>query len=400
MKDKNWIKGWTLVVCSFVVVFAFSTVDHAISPLVEWLQAFFGVAAVNILWLISSCTAGIVAGLFLGPQFIKSVRISRAVWLSLIMMSGGVWAFVATPSFALSLAVRFIFGLGAGLFSTVLWWLAYESIDRRFYTPMITVLTAARPMAVAAGVPLVMYGGQYISWRWSFAAMGVLIAVFCVAFMWASPKDEAPKNPFTPGALLQRYKSAWHTPKLKTFFAAMFINRLCYFGFYSMLGLWFIGYYRLNTLEIARPLMAIGICETLINFVVPFLLKIGPKKLFYMSVLGNAAAFAIFAWGILPLWWTIAFIGLFAMTDRVYNMLLLLFIPQVFAESKDRTTIGSLVTLVSWAALMVVSWLEGALLNVVGLNGTAGFLLVALAAGIGLYLRVLNQTVFMPLKKV
>ncbi len=394
MKDKALIKGWTLVVSSFAVVFAFSTVDHAISPLVEWLQEFFGVAAVNILWLISSCTAGIVVGLFVGPQFIKSVRISRAVWLSLLMMAGGVWAFVATPSFALSLAVRFVFGLGAGLFSTVLWWLAYESIDRRFYTPMITVLTAARPMAVAAGVPLVMYGGQYISWRWSFAALGVITVLFCLAFLWASPTDNAVKHPFTPKALLQRYRAAWNTPRLKTFFSAMFINRLCYFGFYSMLGLWFIGYYDLKTVEIARPLMAIGICETLINFVVPFLLKVGAKKLFYVSVLGNAAAFAVFAWGVLPLWWAIVFIGLFAMTDRIYNMLLLLFIPKVFDSSKDRTTIGSLVTLVSWAALMAVSWLEGALLNVVGLNGTAAFLLVALIAGTALYIKVLKRTVF------
>lgn len=115
-----------------------------------------------------------------------------------------------------------------------------------------------------------------------------------------------------------------------------------------------------------------------------------------MSIVGNAAAFAVFAWGILPLWWTIAFIGLFAMTDRVYNMLLLLFIPQVFADSKDRTTIGSLVTLVSWGALMAVSWLEGALLHQVGLHWTAGFLLVALVAGTVLYVRVLKESVFVP----
>ncbi len=394
MKNETDVKGWTLVTASFAVVFAFSTVDHAISPLVAWLRAFFGVVAERVLWQISSCTAGIVLGLFVGPQALKSVRASRVVWGSLLMMTGGVLAFVSAPSFVLSLAVRFVFGLGAGLFSTVLWWLAYEAVDRRFYTPMITVLTAARPMAVAAGVPLVLYGGQFFSWRWSFAALGVMTAVFCLAFLWAAPADTRAKTRFTPRALAGTYAAALRTPGLKTFFAAMFVNRLCYFGFYSMLGIWFIRHYQLSTLEIARPLMAIGICETLINFVVPFLMKIGPKKLFYLSAVCNTAAFAAFAWGTLPLWWSIGFMGLFALTDRVYNMLLLIFIPKVFETSKDRTTIGSLVTLVSWTSLMLVSWAEGAFLDAAGLTWTACALLAALAAGLWMYLRVLKRTVF------
>jgi len=393
------IKGWTLVVASFVVVFAFSTVDHAISPLVEWLSVFFGTGAERTLWLISSCTAGIVLGLFVGPQCLKTVPVSRVLWGSLVMMAGGIWAFVSVPYFAVSLAIRFLFGLGAGLFSTLLWWLTFEAIQKRFYIPMITVLTAARPMAVAAGVPLVLYGGTRLNWRISFAVMGVLIALFCLLFVCAMPADNKEKSSFTLKAFLRTYQTAWHTPHLPVFFTAMFINRFCYFGFYSMLGLWFIGHYHLSTVELARPLMAIGICETVINFIVPVLMKIGQKKLFYLSLIFNTLFFGIFAWGMLPLWVAIVFIGLFAMTDRIYNMLLLVFIPNIFSTSKDRTTIGSLVTLVSWTSLMLISWIEGSFLQYIGLQTMSALLLICLIGGFVLYVRMLRKTVFSVLQR-
>lgn len=399
MNKTDYIKGWTLVAASFVVVFAFSTIDHAISPLVEWLGAFFGTGPERTLWLISTCTAGIVLGLFIGPQCLKTTSVSRVLWTSLVMMAGGIWAFVSVPCFAASLVIRFIFGLGAGLFSTILWWLTFEAIHKRFYIPMITVLAAARPMAVAAGVPLVLYGGTHLNWRISFAIMGVLIVLFCVLFAWAQPSDRKEKLPFTLKALAATYITAWKTPYLPAFFTAMFINRFCYFGFYSMLGLWFIGHYHLSTSQLAQPLMAIGICETVINFVVPVLMKIGQKKLFYLSVALNTLFFAIFAWGMFPLGITIAFIGLFAMTDRIYGMLLMVFIPQIFPHSKDRTTIGSLVTLVSWASLMLISWLEGSFLQYIGLQTMSALLLVCLSAGFVLYLRMLHKTVFSPVQK-
>lgn len=394
------LQGWALVIASFAVVFAFSTVDHAISPLVEWLSAFFGVGTERTLWLISSCTAGIVLGLFIGPQLIKSTKVSAVIWASLILMTGGIAAFISVPHFYISLFIRFLFGFGAGLFSTLLWWLAYETIDKRFYIPMITVLTAARPMAVAAGVPLVLYGGNIFSWRTAFAATGLITGLFCLVFLLAAPQDKAQKNKFTLSALLNTYKTAWQTPHLKDFFTAMFINRLCYFGFYSMLGLWFIGHYHLETTQLARPLMAIGICETVINFIVPVMMKIGRKKLFYLSVIANTLAFAVFAWGLLPLWAAIVFIGFFAMTDRIYNMLILVFIPEVFPNSKDRTTIGSLVTLVSWTSLMLISWAEGSFLDIIGIKTMGAILLLCLLAGFALYIKMLKQTVFKTNKEI
>lgn len=394
LKDINFTKGWTLVISAFMIVFAFSTVDHAISPMVAVLESVFSVRQERILWLISSCTIGIVMGLFFGPQLIKSYKVKFVLIISSLMMIVGLVAFVSIEVFYVSLIVRFIIGLGAGFMSTIMWWLAYESIDRTFYTAMITVLTASRPMAVAAGVPLVMYATKFCGWAMAFGFMALLLLAFGIALLWSLPSDDKEKTSFTLKNIILSYKTAFKTPYLKQFFSAMFINRICYFGFYSMLGIWFMQKYDLSTLEIARPLMVIGICETLINFIVPKLMKIGQKKLFYISTITNIIIFSAFIWGGFPLWWGILLIAIFAMTDRVYNMLLLIFIPKVFAGSKDRTTIGSLVTLVSWTALAFISYIEGSFLDYIGINAIAAGLILALVCGVILYVPILKKTVF------
>ncbi len=394
MQSNTLVKGWTLVISAFIIVFAFSTVDHAISPMVAVLEGIFNVQREKILWFISYCTLGIMAGLFIGPQLLKTIKAPKMLILSALLMIAPLGLFVGTESFTAALVYRFFFGLGAGFVSTIMWWLAYESIDKRFYTPMITVLTAARPMAVAAGVPLVMYASKYTGWSAAFAGAGVLLIIFCASFFITLPADNRPQNSFTLKALTASYKAAFKTPNLKAFFAAMFINRICYFGFYSMLGIWFIKNYHLTTLELARPLIIIGICETLINFVVPFIMKIGSKKLFYISITLNALLFSAFIWGKMGIGLTITLIALFAMTDRIYGMLMLIFIPKIFPDSKDRTTIGSLVTLVSWGSLAFISYIEGSFLDIIGLNAIAAGLIICLPVGFFMYIKVLKRTVF------
>lgn len=387
-------KGWSLVIAAFAVVFAFSTADHAISPMADIFKTAFAISQERSLWLISSCTVGILLGLFSGPVLIKAYKPGPISYISLLMMLTGITGFVASFNFLFALGCRLIFGLGAGLVSTVLWWLAYESISKKFYTPMITVLTASRPMAVAAGVPLILCSSVVLGWRISFALIGGILVLSMLVFIWALPlyRGNIIKLNFT-GAI-NTYIDLFKTPFVKPFFIAMFINRLCYFGFYSMLGIWFIKKYGFTAAALSKPLMIIGICETAINFIVPILMKYGQRKLFLIAVFTNIVFFTAFILGIMPVWATILLIGLFAMTDRIYNMLLLIFIPNIFNQFENKTVIGSMVTLVSWASLAFISYLEGALLDKIGMTAFAVLLIIALTAGILLYINTLYRTVF------
>jgi predicted MFS family arabinose efflux permease len=113
------------------------------------------------------------------------------------MIAAGLLVFVSCHIFIISFTARLVFGLGAGIMSSIMWWLAYESIDKKFYIPMIIVLTASHPMAVAAGVPLVMYASKYVGCPLAFGLSGVLIVLFSLLLSRSMPDDKNGKNKFT-----------------------------------------------------------------------------------------------------------------------------------------------------------------------------------------------------------
>jgi len=62
------------VLLAFILIFAFSSVDNAVSPMVGRIAQTYGVGLEKVLWLISACTAGTVLGVFLGPWFTSRLK--------------------------------------------------------------------------------------------------------------------------------------------------------------------------------------------------------------------------------------------------------------------------------------------------------------------------------------
>jgi predicted MFS family arabinose efflux permease len=99
------------VVFSFVLIFAFSSIDSAISPMVESLHLHFGVPLDSVLLLISSATTGIVLGVIAGPALTASLRVSRLLAAGAAGLVAAHALFLLAPGFHLALACRFLFGL-------------------------------------------------------------------------------------------------------------------------------------------------------------------------------------------------------------------------------------------------------------------------------------------------
>lgn len=382
-----------IVAASFAVIFAFSAVDHAISPMVEVFHSFFAVPLGSVLWLISYCTSGIVAGIIIGPALTRSYKTETLTIASIILLSSALGLFLFSHNFALSLALRFVFGVGSGILSTSMWWLAYEGVAKKYYEAMITVLMAARPMAVAVGVPLAGYMQMHTGWQGAFGLFLGMIIVSGIVLALTTTKDTAEKQPLSFKNIFHNYGEALAQPHAKELYAGLMIGKMCYFGIYSALGIWMIEHYGLGVEAITRQLMYIGLAETFVNFVIPPILKLGHKKVLIASLAGAVTVFAAAVYAVLPLHWSVFFLALFVILDRVYSMAVIITVPKMFPACTNKAVMGNLMTLTAWIGLTVISWFEGQFLNIIGIRAIETILLLCLAAGVVMVYRVQKITV-------
>lgn len=373
------------VIASLVIIFAFSSVDLAISPLVKIFGEHYSIAPERVLWLISYCTLGIVAGVFIGPAITATFRVRSVTAVSGIIMALSLALFLTVHDFYTALILRILFGLSVGVLSTVMWWLAYHGVSQKYMHPMITVMMAARPMAVALGVPITGLISMNYGWRNSFLMLLGIIGFSSIMLYKSMPRDSGEKQSFKPAVIINSYISTLKIPYTLLFFTGLLINKICYFGFYSMAGIWFMKIYGLTPFAIAGTLLYIGLAEAGINFVIPFLIKmLGQKRVFAGGVILGGIVFALLFRGTFSLTVSVILFAVFAMTDRIYSMAMVVKLPEMFKDCENKTVLGSMVTLSAWISLMGISWVEGEYLNVWGINNTGLILLVSFVVGSGI----------------
>lgn len=373
------------VIASLIIIFAFSAVDLAISPLVKIFGDYYSIPTERILWLISYCTLGIVIGVFIGPAITATFKVRTVSAVSALVMASSLALFLIVKDFYTALFLRVLFGLSVGVLSTVMWWLAYHGVTEKFMHPMITVMMAARPLAVALGVPITGMISMNYGWRNSFILLLGIIAFSSLILYKSMPRDSDEKQSFRLAAIINSYVSTLKMPYAFLFFLGLFINKICYFGFYSMAGIWFMKIYGLTPFAIAGTLLYIGLAEAGINFVIPFLIKmLGQKRVFAGSIILGGIIFALLFRGTFSLNISIVLFALFAMMDRIYSMAMVVKLPDMFRECENKTVLGSMVTLSSWTSLMGISWIEGEFLKVWGIHNIGMILLVSFIAGSGI----------------
>ncbi|HNW36884.1 MAG TPA: hypothetical protein PKM25_18230, partial [Candidatus Ozemobacteraceae bacterium] len=144
-----------VVIASFMLIFGFSTIDSAISPMVLELSRHFGVTLNRVLLLISWATAGIVVGVLVGPALTTRFRVPNLLAAATVGLLTGLCVFLTTDSMPVAQLSRLVFGLSSGTIAACMWWITFYGVPKSHYQAMMAVLMSARPLATALGVPLV-----------------------------------------------------------------------------------------------------------------------------------------------------------------------------------------------------------------------------------------------------
>ena len=80
-------------------------------------------------------------------------------------------------------------------------------------------------------------------------------------------------------------QKALAVPHAITYYVGSTINRMAYFGFYSLCGLWFPYHYKLDLKEVSLALLIIGLADCLINFFTNSIMKrFGHRPLFWLAL--------------------------------------------------------------------------------------------------------------------
>ena len=173
--------------------FAIGTGEFAIMGLMPNVAADLGVSEPQVGHVISAYALGVVVG---APLLaLLGARLPRRILLLLLMgcFALGNFASALAPSYEPLLIFRFIAGLPHGAYFGIAMLVAASMAPPHKRAKAVSRVRAGLTVAILIGNPLATWLGQFMSWRYAFALVGI-IAITTIAmvaiFLPANPHEE------------------------------------------------------------------------------------------------------------------------------------------------------------------------------------------------------------------
>jgi len=145
--------------------------------------------------LVGTAIAAYALGAAIGAPFITARvahwRDRQILLLATAMLAVGSLLMSASPTLVVLLAIRFVVGLGHGVFMAVASDAATRLVDPQRSGRALSVVWIGLTLALAIGVPLGTYLGSLWSWRVVFVAIGVLSGAGMLGLALCMPRGEA-----------------------------------------------------------------------------------------------------------------------------------------------------------------------------------------------------------------
>ncbi|MBF0312529.1 MAG: MFS transporter [Oligoflexia bacterium] len=351
-----------LLVTSFVTIFAFVAIDNVISPLIHLLEKFYFVAATDILKLVSICNAGVVVGTYFGPIFIGRFGVVRTYLGNVAVFLMTLMIFLWVRNFEWALALRFILGIGSGVFATLYWWFTFHAaISSKSKDYMISILLATRSLAIALGVPMLLflsiYGGM--GWQSGFIVLGILMLMINFIFfnqleMTKDAGKSTPQHQHQQGYIVLTKNS-----NSLLFYAAIFFVAIPYFGFYSFSGYWYLVRLHFTENNLSVLFFIIGAIEVVVTFICPYCYKKkSSRPMMNLGIVLMILSYLIFFLVKENVLLSSIVIIFSLIGNRVLMFAFTKNIPNIFSFLENKAIAASAATLVSWGAFSVIAWVQ------------------------------------------
>ena len=159
-----------LSLCSFAFGLCEFIAAGLLTPMARDLHA--GVAATG--GAIAAYALGAAIGAPILTAMLARLPTRQVLVASMLVLAAGSVAMAQAPALGALLGVRFAVGLAHGVFMAVASHAATSLVDPSRAGKALSIVWLGLTLALAGGVPLGTWLGAVASWRWVFAAIGVL----------------------------------------------------------------------------------------------------------------------------------------------------------------------------------------------------------------------------------
>lgn len=195
--------------------FAFGLSEFVVAGLVTSIADDLHAPIATVGTAIAAYALGAAIGAPLITALVAHWRDRQILLLATALLALGSLLMSASPNLPTLLAIRFVVGLGHGVFMAVASDAATRLVAPQRAGRALSVVWIGLTLALAFGVPIGTYLGSLWSWRVVFVATGVLSAVGMLGLWWCMARGEATVGT-RPGGACQGLKAITHPQLLIT----------------------------------------------------------------------------------------------------------------------------------------------------------------------------------------
>lgn len=171
--------------------FAFGLSEFVVAGLVTTIADDLDANIATVGTAIAAYALGAAIGAPLISALVSHWRDRQILMLATALLALGSLLMSASPNLLVLLGIRFVVGLGHGVFMAVASDAATRLVDPQRAGRALSVVWIGLTLALAFGVPIGTYLGSLWSWRVVFLAIGALSVMCLLGLLWCMDRGEA-----------------------------------------------------------------------------------------------------------------------------------------------------------------------------------------------------------------
>ncbi|MCS4296208.1 putative MFS family arabinose efflux permease [Comamonas sp. BIGb0152] len=239
--------------------FAFGLSEFVVAGLLSAMAANLHVRIAAVGAAIAVYALGAAIGAPFVTAFVSHWRDKHVLMVSVAVLTSGSILMSLSPNLPTLLAVRFVVGLGHGVFMAVASDAATKLVDKQHAGRALSVVWIGLTLALALGVPMGTYLGSLWSWRIIFLFIGALGTLSMFGLLFFMPHRRPDQRRGRRVSAWKGLKAVTH-PQLMTTAGVSVLVSIATFSFFTFVSPYLLDVTGIDVQWLSVAMLAFGLC--------------------------------------------------------------------------------------------------------------------------------------------